>query len=268
MASMTSETPSARPYRSHKVPACDFCRKRRSRCTQELADQPCLLCRMHGATCSRAPAACPRTIDEHRPTPIAKRRRISKDIPDQRASSAPLPPETPGPSRHSPPGDRHAPTPTPEFTQNNNVSSQSRHIVGPAMARDAQVLERCMSSIYNTAVSYARPNPYSVYSDDTRNPVVYMKVPRQRGAVPSGNGTAGWKQFEAMEKVVEPLGPELCAVFVSSLDSLGVHSLIMTVATSTTSTPRSPSSTKRRFWKHTSRMASRTPSPVKSMLSR
>jgi hypothetical protein len=71
-----------------------------------------------------------------------------------------------------------------------------------------------MSSIPNSAVSYARPNPYSVYSDDTRNPVIYMKVPRQRNVAPSGNGTAGFRQFEAMEKVVEPLGPELCSVFV------------------------------------------------------
>lgn len=83
------------------------------------------------------------------------------------------------------------------------------------MARDAQVLEQCMSSINNTAVSYARPNPYSVYSDDTRNPVIYMKVPRQRNITPSGNGTAGFRQFEAMEKVVEPLGPELCNVSVT-----------------------------------------------------
>jgi hypothetical protein len=96
----------------------------------------------------------------------------------------------------------------------NSASNQSSHIVGPAMARDAQILERYMSPIYNTAVSYARPNPYSVYSHDPRNPVVYMKVPRQRNIASSGNGTAGFKQFEAMEKVVEPLGPELCRVCV------------------------------------------------------
>ncbi|RDW64314.1 fungal specific transcription factor domain-containing protein [Aspergillus mulundensis] len=87
------------------------------------------------------------------------------------------------------------------------------------MARDAQVLEQCMSSIplANSAVSYARPNPYSVYSDDTRNPVLYMKVPRQRNVVPSGNGTAGFRQFEAMEKVVEPLGPELCSIYFNNI---------------------------------------------------
>jgi hypothetical protein len=80
------------------------------------------------------------------------------------------------------------------------------------MARDAQVLQRYMSPAYDTAVSYARPNPYSVYSHDPRDPVVYMKVPRHRNIVPSGNGTAGFKQFESMEKIIEPLGPELCHV--------------------------------------------------------
>ncbi|KAL2824883.1 fungal-specific transcription factor domain-containing protein [Aspergillus cavernicola] len=209
MPTNTNDSPSARPYRSHKIPACDFCRKRRSRCTQETAGQPCLLCRMHGATCSRA---------SNRPTASAKRRRISdNNIPrdnqgqQQRSSTSPTRHQ---PSHTSPVED--PPVSTPEFTQN-DTSNQSGHIVGPAMARDAQVLERCMSSIPNTAVSYARPNPYSVYSDDTRNPVIYMKVPRQRNIAPSGNGTAGFRQFEAMEKVVEPLGSELCSVYFNNI---------------------------------------------------
>ncbi|KAL3481878.1 fungal-specific transcription factor domain-containing protein [Aspergillus californicus] len=198
---------SARPYRSHKIPACDFCRKRRSRCTQETAGQPCLLCRMHGASCSRA------SNDNRGPITSAKRRRISsiaQEIQTQRSTSPTRQPSHNSPARDSDQG------PTPEFTQN-DTSNQSGHIVGPAMARDAQVLERCMSSISNTAVSYARPNPYSVYSDDTRNPVIYMKVPRQRNVVPSGNGTAGYRQFEAMEKVVEPLGSELCSVYFNNV---------------------------------------------------
>ena len=191
------------PYRSHKIPACDFCRKRRSRCTQEIADQPCLLCRMHGVSCSRA-------VDK--PTATTKRRRLADNTPQETQEQHPRPSPSPaaGSTVHQP-ARRAA---TPGFTQN-DAPNQSGHIVGPAMARDAQVLERCMSSISNTAVSYARPNPYSVYSDDTRNPVIYMKVPRQRNIAPSGNGTAGFRQFEAMEKVVEPLGPELCNVFVT-----------------------------------------------------
>lgn len=42
----------ARPYRSHKYPACTRCHKRRSRCTIEIPGQACLLCRMHGVPCS------------------------------------------------------------------------------------------------------------------------------------------------------------------------------------------------------------------------
>ena len=44
----------ARPYRSHKYPACARCHKRRSRCTIEVPGQACLLCRMHGVPCSSA----------------------------------------------------------------------------------------------------------------------------------------------------------------------------------------------------------------------
>lgn len=36
---------SARPYRSHKYPACTRCHKRRSRCTIETPGSACLLCR-------------------------------------------------------------------------------------------------------------------------------------------------------------------------------------------------------------------------------
>ena len=46
----------ARPYRSHKYPACTRCHKRRSRCTVEVPGQACLLCRMHGVPCSSATA--------------------------------------------------------------------------------------------------------------------------------------------------------------------------------------------------------------------
>ncbi|KAI1615843.1 hypothetical protein EDD36DRAFT_451570 [Exophiala viscosa] len=44
----------ARPYRSHKYPACARCHKRRSRCTIEVPGQACLLCRMHSVPCSSA----------------------------------------------------------------------------------------------------------------------------------------------------------------------------------------------------------------------
>lgn len=85
------------------------------------------------------------------------------------------------------------------------TEQQSRHIVGPSLARDAQVLEQYISPRDGTAVSHVRPNPYSVYSDDPRDPVVYMKVPRQRSSAASGNGTVGFKQCEIIENILGSL---------------------------------------------------------------
>ncbi|KAJ5433672.1 C6 transcription factor [Penicillium daleae] len=40
-----------RPYRSHKVRACDTCRKRKARCTVDIPHQPCITCRVQGTNC-------------------------------------------------------------------------------------------------------------------------------------------------------------------------------------------------------------------------
>ncbi|KAJ9194610.1 transcriptional regulator family: Fungal Specific TF [Paecilomyces variotii] len=87
------------------------------------------------------------------------------------------------------------------------------------MARDAQILEQHLSPTRNrnTTSLYARSTPYSVYSDDPRNPVVYMKVPRQRGIPPAGNGTSSFSQFETMQKILEPLGPELFHIYFDNI---------------------------------------------------
>lgn len=83
------------------------------------------------------------------------------------------------------------------------IQTQSGHIIGPASARDVQILEQYLP------VSHARPNPYSVYSSDTRNPIVYLKVPRQRVRTSRGNGSAGFRQYESIEKVLEPHGGDV-----------------------------------------------------------
>jgi hypothetical protein len=178
-------------------------------------NQPCLLCRMHGAACSTAKRGLDASPRAQTPTASnsTKRRRVTDkgsrntDRRQRRSSRTAA-------ARHSPVVEEQHSRPTRRLSAvavaANDTNNQSSHIVGPAMARDAQVLQRYMSPAYDTAVSYARPNPYSVYSHDPRDPVVYMKVPRHRNIVPSGNGTAGFKQFESMEKIIEPLGPELC----------------------------------------------------------
>lgn len=200
---VSSATPlPSRPYRSHKFPACDFCRRRKSRCTQQSLDQPCVECVMHQVRCSRTSLHVETSVSATAERSRKRRRRLNKTLASRRQSSSP---EACTPGDHPPP---------PSFTPNNPSKTQSAHIVGPAMARDAQVLESYLSPADNTTASCARPTPYSVYSHDPHNPVVYMKVPRHRNIAPSGNGTAGFRQYEAMEKIIEPLGPDLCRVYV------------------------------------------------------
>ncbi|KAI5242406.1 hypothetical protein E4T43_04858 [Aureobasidium subglaciale] len=40
-----------RPYRSHLKPACDACRRRKSRCTTTESSAACLMCQVHGSPC-------------------------------------------------------------------------------------------------------------------------------------------------------------------------------------------------------------------------
>ncbi|EXJ82597.1 hypothetical protein A1O3_06410 [Capronia epimyces CBS 606.96] len=91
--------------------------------------------------------------------------------------------------------------------------THSGHIIGPVAARDVQVLEQYMSPAATLPVSHARPNPYSVYSSDARNPIVYLKVPRQRVRASRGNGSAGFRQYEAIEKGLEPLGGDVVDLY-------------------------------------------------------
>lgn len=195
-----SSTGSERPYRSHRIPACQFCRRRKSRCTRDIDGSSCHLCQTHGIECSTGSSSRP---DQKR------RRLVSAHHSAQDSSSTAwqgeieavdkLPEKVAG---------EPFPAPTVEaITQLSNT--HSGHIVGPAAARDAQVLEQYISSSFSKAVSHARPNPYSVYSDDPRDPVVYMKVPRHRVAMPVGNGTCGFKQYETINKIFEPLSDHL-----------------------------------------------------------
>jgi hypothetical protein len=221
----------SRPYRSHRFPACDFCRRRKSRCTRDVDNRPCLLCRVNGVECTRNGAGSTATNESVPAVHRRKRPRESRpELPleDSHSRSAARVQDASLMNIHFSNAqsqsllEGHSPEeiirprmktptprsfPTPQQAQNQN---QTGHIVGPAVARDVQVLEQFMSPTYGgLAVSYARPNPYSVYSDDPKHPIVYLKVPRQRVASSLGNGSAGFKQYETIEKILEPLGNDL-----------------------------------------------------------
>lgn len=196
-----------RPYRSHKVPACDFCHRRKSRCRRDRLDKPCSLCQLHRNNCTTSS-----TSHTQRCRPKPKQRQSI------RISQGPSPGSPVAASEVYSEGDfqdaaasgstssRTAMAPT------RGETALSSHIVGPAVAHDAQILGHYISprdTGTGAAVSHVHPNPYSVYSDDPRNPVVYLKVPRQRSTASSGNGTSGFEQCEILENILGSLGPHL-----------------------------------------------------------
>ena len=199
-----NHTNSGRPYRSHKFPACDFCHRRKSRCIRARPGEPCSLCRLHQRECVTNVRG---REGSRRPKSVALRRVVASS-----SKSGPPTLPTPGAITRAPENtqDAHEVTLGPDGVEASQstwpvqgpMERQSGHIVGPTLARDAQMLEEYMTPQNDGAVSHVRPNPYSVYSDDPRNPVVYMKVPRHRSTDTSGNGTTGFKQCEIIDNIL------------------------------------------------------------------
>lgn len=215
----SSSPQKSRPYRSHRFPACDYCRRRKSRCTRDFDNRPCVLCRVNGVECTQNSTES--TVQRQSEAAVHRRKRPRQSLPEGNSLSAAAAQTqdafltniqfTTAPSQSQVQDQGPEETFPPRIKAPQAQSqNQTGHIVGPAVARDVQVLEQFMSPTYGgLALSYARPNPYSVYSDDPKHPVVYLKVPRQRVASSLGNGSAGFKQHETIEKILEPLGSDL-----------------------------------------------------------
>ncbi|KAL1859637.1 hypothetical protein Daus18300_009502 [Diaporthe australafricana] len=164
-----------RPYRSHLRPACQACRRRKSRCKVDEGDERgCLMCRVHGTECefpSTAPnkdltsprrtaaaaARPPKRAQPHQPSggggtsTASKRRqlRARKDAPSS------LPPaalgQTMSPARHlaqqaRDDGDGAAAQQQQQHSAaliaglGSPEEEESAHIVGPVVTSDTQVL--------------------------------------------------------------------------------------------------------------------------------
>lgn len=208
----------SRPYRSHRYPACDICRRRKTRCIRNLNDRACQFCRQHDLGCEVSISNT--NANESRT------RRVGRSRQTQHPRQSPV---TQGPAPHEPPGfvfddtllntasgmTSPAQPEGADSSQNEDSNlrgdahTHSGHIIGPVAAPDVQILEQHMSPSTALPVSHARPNPYTVYSNDFRNPIVYLKVPRHRVPSSKGNGTAGFRQYECVEKMLEPHGADV-----------------------------------------------------------
>ncbi|OJD14407.1 hypothetical protein AJ78_05254 [Emergomyces pasteurianus Ep9510] len=216
-----------RPYRSHKIRACDLCRKRKSRCTVDLPGESCLLCRVQGADChyredqikpirtrfydqnasgSKLPLSGSQTPQKRQRTHHSPN---FSGVPTL-AVETPSPDATPAPQSDSP-ADHSSP---PAFQE---PFGESVHIVGPVAAEDAQVIERFMPSENSTKRSDTKA-PYNVYSNDPKKPILYTTVSRRRQGLRT-TGIPGESQKEILEQILGPFKHDLVKIFLDRINS-------------------------------------------------
>lgn len=202
----------ARPYRSHKIRACDLCRRRKVRCLVETPGQPCALCKTHNAHChhgsvkdisrSRGASGSTNANVQVQPDVSGQEGSVERAETQRRFDSV----YTGSASRCSDASlsARITSFPT-QQTCSIDVTSHSRHIVGPAAAEDVQILEEFMSPDHTHTTSQAK---YGSYSSDPTRPVLYTVVPRRREGFPTSE-SPGSKERAIIEQIMMPMMGEL-----------------------------------------------------------
>ncbi|KAG4435800.1 hypothetical protein IFR05_008721 [Cadophora sp. M221] len=211
-----SHLPVSRPYRSHKIRACDACRRRKVRCDVASIGDNCQLCQEQGKTCRysaeqkpirvrRLPTSDPSLGEHQNNTPKLKR---SHALVNESGSLSTPAPALTTQSWEAPRG----------LASNDSRSSekgrQSLHIVGPAVSSDAHVLEQYMSP--ESPEGKTNDNPYSVYFSDPAKPILYKKVPRGRVGL-SINDNAGVKQREIFEQILYPNASQIRELYLTNI---------------------------------------------------
>lgn len=221
----TQTSKSTRPYRSRLQPACNSCRKRKSRCKIAGSSGPCVTCQLHGTEC-----VYPRATDE-----IAQRNRTPRRLAAKTRQDGGNNPASGSTSQirgstssfnHSPQGfqqiagaathiantSERLPGATEHETRPEGVFSNfmgivaetgddSSHIVSPAVANDNDVLESYLSTIPGARRRcLIRP---SFDSGRAIKPVLFNTVSRRPLGMNTKQTLAATK-CEYIEKYLEP----------------------------------------------------------------
>lgn len=213
---------STRGYRSHLQPACLSCRRRKSRCHSDAANEPCLMCRAHSTDCIYPPH--PRALAASRDS-FGRRNRHQRSVPAS-SSTTSRPPEVPGSStsrqsigqrlRHD-----HGQITTPEKSDsrrhttvltsalNSPDDRQSNlHIVGPTVTADNQVLSDYLSGVPGATQS---PGVVGPVPASRSRAVLFTRVnKRPLGTIVDLSPAA--QKLETIEKIIDPFNSTLIDV--------------------------------------------------------
>ncbi|KAF2687602.1 C6 transcription factor-like protein [Lentithecium fluviatile CBS 122367] len=176
MSGSVSAALQSRPYRSHRVPACTRCRSRKIRCHIDIPGEPCLSCRERRLKCQYIEHS---TSTSPGGAESSKKRRLSNggdNEPDSdRPQSAPV---------------LHKPSTHPSASI----------ILAPHVAEDVKILQRHISQ-YQATTGGQTSETYQTLSDDARNPIVYLTVPRFRTGLAPRAG-AGTEQLDIIAQLM------------------------------------------------------------------
>lgn len=204
-SSTSSPARAGRPYRSHKVPACGTCRKRKIRCDLDILDQPCRFCREKQLVCQNS---------------VKNSRQRTGSVGSQQFRLGPSHSMQPNgisseirPSESTHPSDDMASlSQYPAIT--GTSPTECSIIMNPTMAEDVQVLENYLTSKSLRTSSTCRP--YTVVSRGADDPVVYVTVPRRRQGLRTATDP-GRAQREILEQILGPLKTELIRLYFDHL---------------------------------------------------
>lgn len=180
----------ARPYRSHKVPACTACRKRKVRCAVDDPNLPCRYCRGRSLQCDHGVDA------EGRPASTPRARKRKK-------------PESAIDGIDVVPASLQGANCTETMA---TMENSSPIMVSPSIAEDVEVLERHLASHSQPGTAEARP--YVRLSGAKGESMVYRRVARRREGLQQ-TATPGSVQLEIIENVIGALKLEVLQLYDS-----------------------------------------------------
>lgn len=215
----TMSAASSRPYRSHRIPACDRCRRRKARCVVDRIGQSCRLCRTHSVSCvpggvdfvsedslRRAISIPAPRFESSTPVPTGSEMNLTSMTvapvlrPQSEANASDKCAEMSFEARHQPPNT------VLYLTKNPSSGPAFSMIVGPVVAEDVRIVEQ-----YITSDSHQTSARLDAVSDDPAKPVLYRFLPRRREGLP-GPSAPGKTQREVLEQILGPFARPLVAV--------------------------------------------------------
>jgi hypothetical protein len=192
-----------RPYRSHKLPACERCRRRKVRCTMDVPGQGCLLCRLQSARCKKVdePGGTGDSNIDGRPP---KRPRPDPQLPSESQQIT----DPASPSILFQPCGAHRTAPG---------DDQERHatIVGPVAAEDIHIIEKYLIS-QRVPQASKKTSSYNVVSNDPSRPVLYQSIPARTKSL-NTEAPSGSSQRVIFEQILGPLTQPLISVYFRRL---------------------------------------------------